>query len=336
MAKASAHAPEAVPVISGRGGASESRQPLPMVTETWDTGDGSSSVLAGPVEVVEMDGGLGEQSKAEQIMIALRGDGTAEEFSNNTARNVVKMGDPEKPAEVKTEEAEAKPETRKDLLRKIDVEKRARTLEAQLKSEQAKNKVLTEGTVEQLMAARGLTRMQALEALAIGGNAPVDPNPEKTALEAEVARLSRIANAAEDAQVKAVVDEHIADIDAPLVKGMKRIPQPRADGTVVLRATHDVIADIAEQLWIEDGRPPGGAEVRRTYIAPAAERLQVALAEEYPDLVAAEKPKAEAPARPTVPAVGKRGAPTRQTVADDLSGMDDYSRRLAIKQRFGV
>lgn len=340
MAKA-APAPEAVPVISGRGGASESRQPMPMVTEVWDAGGDAS--LAGPVEVVEMDGGLAEQSKAETIMQALRGDGTAEEFTSKPAQDVVQMGDPEKSAKpdenVIVKNIDAKPESRKDMLKKIDAEKRARGLEIQLKAEQAKNKALTEGTVEQIMAARGLTKIQALEALAIGNPAaPVDPNPEATALKAEVARLSRIAATAEDAQLAAVINDHIKDVEVPLVKAVQRIAMPRPDGTAVYKSTHDVIAELAEQLWIEDGRPAESTKSRREYIAPAAELLNGALAEEYSGLIGAGKPKVAAAEErtPSVPAVGKRGAPARQTNGDDLAGMDDYTRRLAIKQRFGV
>ncbi len=342
MAKAApAPAPSnvtATPVNEVSGGANATKEVLAARTETWS--DTEAPVVSG-TEVVEMDGGLGEQNKAEQIMMALRGDGTVEEFAAKPDK-VEKAGQEEKTpkVEAKTEEEPAKP-TRKDLLASIGAEKKARALEAKVAELQAQNKALTEGTIADAMRARGLTREQAMEKLVLEGTgmAAADPDPERTALKAKVEALEKVAARAEDEAVAKVVAEHLAEVDVPLVKASKRVPVPQNDGTAVYRSTHDVIAELAEQLWIDDGKPSATEKNRRDYIAPAAELLERALNEEFGPLLAAKGAKSEkaAPAKATVPAVGKRGGPPRPAGnVDPYAGMDEYSRRLAIKREYGV
>jgi hypothetical protein len=347
MAKAAAPAAPPIvvtPVTEITGGGAASKEILAGRSESWN--DGEPTVVG--TEVVEMDAGLGEQSKAEQIMMALRGDGTTEEFGT-PAGKVEKVGDEEKPDPKadelpnKSSETEAKPPTRKDILANIGAEKQRRALEAKLAETQAQLKKFTDGSIAEVMRARGLTREQAMEQIVLEGAAgaapPVDPDPERTALKAKVEELSRIAAKAEDEAVAKVVNEHLEDVDVPLVKAATRIPVPQDNGTAVYKSKHDVIAELAEQLWIEDGKPSPAEKDRRSYIKPAAELLERALNEEFGPLIAAKAGKAEpkfvAPKAP-VPAVGKRGGPPVRQPADPYSGMDDYSRRLAIKREYGV
>lgn len=328
MAKSAPAAPAPPPVEIQGGGAGRGEN-LPGRTETW--GEDSGSPIA-TSDVVEMDGGHGEQNKAEQIMQALRGDGSLAELTSPTTSDVVKLGTEEKTDEPAVEAAAEKPPTRKDLLKAIDSEKRARVLEAQLKVEQAKNKVYSEGDIAQIAAAKGISREKAMEQIVLGGVSPVvDPNPEVTALKAEVARLKTIADDAENAKLESVVTDQIKDIDVPMVKAIKRVPMPQANGTAIYKSTHDVITELAEQLWVNEGSPAQANP--RDYLAPAAKLLEKALQEEFGGLVAAKTaPKAPA----SVPAVGKRSSPARQTSSDEFAGMDDYTRRLAIAKRFGV
>jgi hypothetical protein len=350
MAKAQ-HAPQNVtstPVVEITGGGAAAKEILAGKTERWNDTEGDAlPQLSGTPEVVEMDAGLGEQSKAEQIMMALRGDGTTEEYTLAPTKTEkvgdentpVPTGDPPKPDEA------PKP-NRKDLLANIGAEKRARALEVKLAELQAQNKALTDGSIADAMRARGLTREQAMERLVLEGTQPaaVDPNPEMTAMRAEVARLKQIADRAEAADVAKIVTDHIADVDAPRLKSMKRIALPTDDGTAaVYKPTHELLAELAEQLWVEDGSPPATYLERRAYLAPAAQKLEAALVEEYGPYVAPAKPGINdqaAPSKPPfkqVPAVGKRGGPPRQsTSSDPYSGMDEYTRRLAIKREFGV
>ena len=333
----------ATPVVEITGGGKAEKEILAGRTEQWNDGT-DAPALSGPVEVVEMDAGLSEQSKAEQIMMALRGDGSTEEYAL-AGTKVEKVGEekPDAPAKVEAKTEEEKPApTRKDLLANIGAEKRARALETQLAAERAKNKTLTEGSIADAMKARGLTREQAMERLVLEATTPVavDPDPERTALRARVEELSRVAARAEDAEVAKVVAEHIAEVDVPMVKASKRVAVPQDNGTAVYKSTHDVIAELAEQLWIDEGKPPASEKNRRDYIAPAAKLLEQALNEEFGPLLAAKAGKAEpakaAPAR-TVPAVGKRGGPPRPaTSSDPYAQLDEYSRREAIKRDFGV
>jgi len=348
MAKASnAPAPPpvaAAPVTEVTGGAAAQKEVLAGRTEMWGE-DGETTIAGG--EVVEMDGGIGEQTKAEQIMMALREDGSVAEFVDK-ASNVEKVTDeekpaPEKPAEAKAEEEKPAP-TRKDILANIGAEKARRALEAKLAETQAELKALREGSITELMRARGLTREQAMEKLVtegVGAAAPVvDPDPERTALKAKVEALEAVAKRAEDEAVAKVVADHLVDVDVPLVKASKRVPVPQDNGTAVYRPVHDVIAELAEQLWIEEGKPSAAEKPRQAYIKPAAELLERALNEEFGPLIAAKAGKTDPAPKPApktpVPAVGKRGGPPVRPVADPYAGMDDYSRRLAIKREFGV
>ena len=45
-------------------------------------------------------------------------------------------------------------------------------------------------------------------------------------------------------------DYFVTSVDVPLVKAAKRVPVPQDNGTAVYRSTHDVIAELAEQLAV--------------------------------------------------------------------------------------
>lgn len=287
---------------------------------------------------------------------------TAEEADGETTE------DGEEPAVIKAKSiTPEKPKVdRKSIFANLEAERAKRKLEAQLKdanekanAAEARAKVLEDTSksksIARIARERGMTNEQVMEEMILKGDdaeedaaKPATPavDPEKEAMARRLEALERDRRAEIDQRANAVVAAVIGPLDLPLVKATKRIPWPKDDGTVVFRGKEELILAIAEQRWIDEGRPE---HINRIdYLGPAAETLEEHLKEENGDMLAAHAArlgkvaKDDAPViaktngTAKVPALGKRmtGGGGTPAPGNGLS-MDPDVRRLQIKEKFG-
>jgi hypothetical protein len=249
------------------------------------------------------------------------------------------------------QEPAAKP-ARRDLFAKLEDERRKRGIEEELKSEQSKRrdleKTVKEGSVLQLLQARGMTREQALEEMLTepDGSVPVpkpQADPEVAGLKDKVSRLE--AERASETMTRAleVVAKETADLDIPLVRAAKKIPVPTDNGGIRLVSGAKLVMETAHALWLQAGQQGGAAE----YLKEAAQLVEEQLEEDNADLAAAYaakkaprvakvEDKGDAPAKEKTAAVGKRmsAGSARETAASKLP-MDADERRREVARRMG-
>lgn len=300
----------------------------------------------------------------------------AEETEPEEGETATEQEKPAADAEAKAEQPKPKTVTpRRNILDNLATERAKRSLETRLQeanqqknAAEARSKVLEETlnskSIASLAKRLGLTREQAMEQLVYAEEETDDTtavaapaaeaakaaaDPEKEELKRRLEALERTNRQATDAQAIAVTQGVLAPMDLPLVKAARRIPVPQADGTVVMMQKEQVILAIAEQRWIAEGRPMHVD--RRDYLAPAAETLEEALAEEHGPMLEAHAARsgkggsqtqaaAQGESKPngsakSVPALGKRMAPGPSAPAGEKLPLDPDERRRAVKARFG-
>jgi len=244
-------------------------------------------------------------------------------------------------AEATAEPEAAAPASRKDALKALELEKRHRKLEKELKDTKDRlsvtERAFKEGKLAEIIKSRGLTPEQAvLEVLGEGSEAPAAAPDKVTELEKRLdalqAEKQAVTMAQQEAQISAVVKSVLEPLDLPLTKASKRIAVPQADGSARFLPPDKVVAQVAEQMWVDAGSPEGE---QMNYLALAATNVEAMLAEEHAGIiehVRGGKP-APAPRAPAVPALGKRAIPSAGKGGGDFNGIADADeRRQAIRQ----
>jgi len=286
-----------------------------------------------PAEPKPAAGESTEANKAAQVMEILRSKRPDDAPTDAPAT-------PEA-AEATAEPEAAAPASRKDALKALELEKRHRKLEKELKDTKDRlsvtERAFKEGKLAEIIKSRGLTPEQAvLEVLGEGSEAPAADPDKVTELEKRLdalqAEKQAVAMAQQEAQISAVVKSVLEPLDLPLTKASKRIAVPQADGSARFLPPDKVVAQVAEQMWIDAGSPEGE---QMNYLALAATNVEAMLAEEHAGIiehVRGGKP-APAPRAPAVPALGKRAIPSAGKGGGDFNAIADADeRRQAIRQ----